>query len=68
MFEGFEYFSDVFQRFHLGFASWRLWLLDFYVFFWVAEFDEKFFDAVAVVALEHDLPVFAGSAAGAVGF
>ena len=38
-------------------------LLEFDVFFWVADFDEEFFDAVAVVALEHDEAVFVCSSA-----
>ena len=43
-------------------------LLHFNVVLWIPDFDEKFFNAVAVVALQHDFAVFAGSSACAVGF
>jgi hypothetical protein len=65
---GFLYFrdlsaSEVLQWFHLGLRL--LWLLEFYVFFGVAAFDEKCTDSVAMVSLQHDLAVFGGSSAGA---
>jgi hypothetical protein len=44
------------------------WLLEFYVFFGVAAFDEELSDSVAVVSLQHDLAVFGGSSAGAKSF
>jgi hypothetical protein len=55
-----KYFTDVSQWFHSSIA-----LLKFYVLFWVADFDEEIADAVTVVALQHDLPVLVGAAAGA---
>lgn len=42
-----------------------VWLLQFYVFFGVAAFDEELSNSVAVVSLQHDLAVFGGSSAGA---
>ena len=45
-----------------------VWLLEFYVFFGVAAFDEELSDSVAVVSLQHDLAVFGGSSAGAKSF
>jgi hypothetical protein len=39
--------------------------LEFYVLFWVADFDEEIADAVTVVALQHNLPVLVGPATGA---
>ena len=42
-----------------------LCLLEFYVFFWVADSDKVFSYAVAVVSLEHDQAVFVCSATGA---
>jgi len=72
MWVGFLCFRDLStsRKFCSGFV-WGLrllWLLEFYVFFGVAAFDEELSDSVAVVSLQHDLAVFGGSAAGAEGF
>ncbi len=42
--------------------------MEFNVFLWVTDFDEKFLDTVAVVALQHYLSVLAGAAASAISF
>ena len=42
------------RRFCSVFIGVALGLLAFDVFWWVAYFDEEFFDFFAVVALEHD--------------
>jgi len=52
VFEGVEYFADVFRFFHAVFLV--LGLLEFDVFLWVACFYEVFADAVTVVTLQHD--------------
>jgi hypothetical protein len=56
VFQRLEYFTDVLQHFHQGLRL--VWLLQLYVFFWVAHFDEEFADSFAVVSLQHYLTVF----------
>ena len=38
----------------MDYASVCVGLLEFYVFFWVAIFNEVFADSVAVVSLQHN--------------